>query len=308
MGRTPRPPRRGSVRGQRTGRRHRVGRPCTGRANTQSGHRSCRSGPSWSGHDDRTGPGGRIDPAGTRTIGAGADGLAIADLTPLSTCDWSGRLVATAFLQGCPWRCGYCHNPDLLDPGIAGRVPWARVRDLLRRRRGLIDAVVFAGGEPTRQAALACAVDEVRAAGFAVGLHTAGAYPSRLAGLLPQLDWVGLDIKALPEQYGAVTGVAAFGGAGVRGARAGGRLRCRPRSTGDHRSCRAHRPRHPSAHRAGAGACCGADHAAAASQAGRLGGTCAAGPVRPAGRRPAPCGGAVSGATETRSAHRRRRR
>lgn len=71
--------------------------------------------------------------------------------------------------------------------------------------------MVFAGGEPTGQAALACAVDEVRAAGLAVGLHTAGACPSRLAGLLPQLDWVGLDIKALPEQYGAVTGVAASG-------------------------------------------------------------------------------------------------
>ena len=41
--------------------------------------------------------------------------------TPLSTCDWPGRLVATVFLQGCPWRCTYCHNPALIDPRTPGR-------------------------------------------------------------------------------------------------------------------------------------------------------------------------------------------
>ncbi|MEE7560627.1 anaerobic ribonucleoside-triphosphate reductase activating protein, partial [Xanthomonas sp. Kuri4-2] len=32
---------------------------------------------------------------------------------PLSSLDFPGRLAAVAFLQGCPWRCGYCHNPHL---------------------------------------------------------------------------------------------------------------------------------------------------------------------------------------------------
>ena len=26
-----------------------------------------------------------------------------------------GRLAAVLYGQGCPWRCGYCHNPELLD-------------------------------------------------------------------------------------------------------------------------------------------------------------------------------------------------
>lgn len=140
---------------------------------------------------------------------SGADTLPVAGLTPLSSCDWPGRLVATVFLQGCPWRCTYCHNPDLLDPRVAGSVPWQEVRDLLARRAGLLDGVVLSGGEPTLHDGLGAAAREVRAAGFAVGLHTAGAYPRRLGQVLSLVDWVGLDIKAPAEVYAALTGVGA---------------------------------------------------------------------------------------------------
>ncbi len=42
--------------------------------------------------------------------------LHVGGLTPLSTTDWPGMLAAVVFCQGCPWRCGYCHNPDLIPP------------------------------------------------------------------------------------------------------------------------------------------------------------------------------------------------
>lgn len=135
------------------------------------------------------------------------DALAVAGLTPLSSCDWPGRLVATVFLQGCPWRCTYCHNAGILDPRGPGVVPWSDVRELLARRRGLLDGVVFSGGEPTRQRALVDAAREVRAAGFGVGLHTGGAYPARLPALLPLVDWVGFDVKAPARLYRAITRV-----------------------------------------------------------------------------------------------------
>ncbi len=136
-----------------------------------------------------------------------ADGLQIAGLTSLSTCDWPGRLVATVFLQGCPWSCTYCHNPELIDPRTPGVVPWTQVRDLLSRRAGLLDGLVFSGGEPTRQPMLGAAMREVKEAGFGVGLHTSGAYPRRLAAVLGLVDWVGLDIKAPADLYEAITGV-----------------------------------------------------------------------------------------------------
>lgn len=145
--------------------------------------------------------------------GPAADELAIAGVVPLSMCDWPDRLVATVFTQGCPWRCVYCHNPELLDPRAPGQVAWSVVRELLGRRVGRLDGVVFSGGEATRQAALAPAMREVRALGFGVGLHTGGAYPRALERVLPLVDWVGLDIKATRQRYTAVTGVPAAGAA-----------------------------------------------------------------------------------------------
>ncbi|AOZ73559.1 anaerobic ribonucleoside-triphosphate reductase activating protein [Boudabousia tangfeifanii] len=128
--------------------------------------------------------------------------------------DWPGKLVATVFAQGCPWRCYYCHNNGIWDPRMPGQVPWSQVQELLAKRQGLLDGVVFSGGEPCRQGpALIAAIKEVRAQGFRVGLHTAGAYPRLLATLLDQglVDWVGLDLKAFPGCYPALTKVANSG-------------------------------------------------------------------------------------------------
>lgn len=144
-------------------------------------------------------------------------GLRVGGFEPFSTADWPGRLVAVVFVQGCPWRCSYCHNdrlkPRQRAPGMPG---WAQVRALLQRRQGLLDGVVFSGGEPTVDPALPEAVADVRDLGFEVGLHTAGIYPLRLAALLPRLDWVGLDLKATPDGYAAVTGVSRSGPPALR--------------------------------------------------------------------------------------------
>lgn len=90
---------------------------------------------------------------------------------------------------------------------------WPQVLDFLRTRRGLLDAVVFSGGEPSLQKDLPQALADARALGFKTGLHSAGCYPERLQKLWPLLDWVGLDIKALPEDYELITGTPKSGAA-----------------------------------------------------------------------------------------------
>jgi pyruvate formate lyase activating enzyme len=85
------------------------------------------------------------------------------------------------------------------------------VRSTLDRRRGLLDGVVFSGGEPLRQAAVVDAIAEVREMDFLAAIHTAGGYPSRFEALLPSLAWVGLDIKAPRRKYEAITGVEVSG-------------------------------------------------------------------------------------------------
>lgn len=139
------------------------------------------------------------------------DTLRVGGVTALTSIDFPGRLAAVVFCQGCPWRCGYCHNPHLLDPSVESTMHWDAVMDFLARRRGLLDGVVFSGGEPTLQAALPEAMQQVRSLGFAVALHTAGMYPQRLAQALSLADWVGLDVKAPWWRYDAVTGVPGSG-------------------------------------------------------------------------------------------------
>lgn len=132
-------------------------------------------------------------------------------LTPLTSIDFPGRLAAVVYAQGCPWRCSYCHNPELLDATTPAAVPWPQVRQFLEHRCGLLDGVVFSGGEPTLQAALPAALAEVRALGFDTALHTGGMYPERLSAALALLDWVGLDIKGPLHAYDAITGAPGSG-------------------------------------------------------------------------------------------------
>lgn len=139
--------------------------------------------------------------------------LRIGGFTPFTAIDYPGALSAVVFCQGCPWRCRYCHNSDLLPAKTPPTHQWDQLLEFLSTRKGLLDAVVFSGGEPTAQGALTHAIEAVRALGFKIGLHTAGMYPRRIAQLLPRLDWVGLDIKALPQDYPAITGVEDSGAA-----------------------------------------------------------------------------------------------
>jgi pyruvate formate lyase activating enzyme len=144
--------------------------------------------------------------------------LKVGGVAPFSTIDLPGRLSSVVFVQGCAWNCGYCHNPHLQTRPESSPMEWSRILNLLERRVGLLDGVVFSGGEPCIDPALEDAIGDVRELGFQVGLHTAGIYTARLDNLLPLLDWVGLDIKAPFEHYERVTGVPDSGRAARRSA------------------------------------------------------------------------------------------
>ena len=137
--------------------------------------------------------------------------LRVGGLTPLSASDYPDKLAAVVFCQGCAWRCTYCHNPHLLQKRSASGIAWPDVHAFLEKRRGLLDAVVFSGGEPTLQASLPRAMQEVKALGYLVGLHTAGIVPKRLRQVLPLVDWVSMDLKASWAGHSAVTQVAGSG-------------------------------------------------------------------------------------------------
>ncbi|MCS7009501.1 MAG: radical SAM protein, partial [Chthoniobacterales bacterium] len=80
--------------------------------------------------------------------------LRIGGYLPLSATDYPGCLSAVIFLRGCPWRCPYCHNPELQPFVGPNTPPWQQILVHLQKRRNKLDAVVFSGGEPCAQPAL----------------------------------------------------------------------------------------------------------------------------------------------------------
>jgi pyruvate formate lyase activating enzyme len=138
-----------------------------------------------------------------------ADSLPIGGLVPMTTVDFPGHLAAVVFCQGCPWRCPYCHNPDLQPLDKSGNLSWESVKSFLEERSGFLEGVVFSGGEPTIHSGLPSAMAAAHAMGLLVGLHSAGMAPERLAQALPFTDWLGLDIKApLDGRYDRISGHA----------------------------------------------------------------------------------------------------
>lgn len=135
------------------------------------------------------------------------DPLVISGFVPLTTIDYPDHLSAVVFCQGCPFRCHYCHNPSLIPRLKQGKYSWKTIKNFLLDRIGLLEAVVFSGGEPTLQKDLLYAVKLVKDLGFKVGLHTAGPYPERLKELLKVIDWVGMDIKAPFDDYVSITSI-----------------------------------------------------------------------------------------------------
>ena len=149
----------------------------------------------------------------------GPEGLRVGAITSFTTIDFPGKLAAVAFIQGCPWDCTYCQNPWLrpfkFDPQYEHE-SWESLIALLSRRKGLLDGVVFSGGEPLSDPALPAAIKAVKSQGFLVAVHTSGAYPAVLKEILPDIDWVGLDIKASLTDPAAFRNIIRVGAGGEK--------------------------------------------------------------------------------------------
>ena len=104
------------------------------------------------------------------------------------------------FLQGCPLRCRYCHNPDTWNPAGGQEMT---VEDVVKRALkykrfyGKNGGVTFSGGEPLMQAAfvLEC-VKRLKECGVHTALDTSGGiWNDEVKALLDATDLILLDIK-----------------------------------------------------------------------------------------------------------------
>ncbi|MAI07892.1 MAG: anaerobic ribonucleoside-triphosphate reductase activating protein, partial [Magnetococcales bacterium] len=71
--------------------------------------------------------------------------LPIYDLTPFTMLDYPDHTACIIWFAGCNMRCDYCHNPQIVKGKGLYSEEW--LLNFLKSRRGLLDAVVFSGGE-----------------------------------------------------------------------------------------------------------------------------------------------------------------
>lgn len=137
--------------------------------------------------------------------------MLIAGLQKNSTIDFPGCFSAVIFSAGCNYRCFYCHNRNILDkPPLLDE---AEVSAFLERRAGLIDGVVFSGGEPTLQKDIAWWLNKAKKLGYKTKLDTNGSRPDVLKSLLTAglVDFAAMDVKAPLRLYPEICGAPATG-------------------------------------------------------------------------------------------------
>lgn len=126
----------------------------------------------------------------------------IGGLQKTSFMDFPEKIACIVFTNKCNFRCGYCHNPELItknEPVIT--LP--AFFEFLNSRKGKLDGVVVTGGEPTLQPELYDFIKQIKDLGFAVKLDTNGTNPDIVEKLIMDnlLDYIAMDIKAPLEKY-----------------------------------------------------------------------------------------------------------
>lgn len=138
--------------------------------------------------------------------------MRIGGYLPQSMIDYPGKIAAVLFTQGCNFRCGYCHNPELVLPGYFEPVlDENSIFNSVRERIGWLDALVVTGGEPTVHHDLPDFLQRLKAFGLLIKLDTNGSQPEMLKSILNRqlVDYVAMDIKNIPtpESYSQVIGL-----------------------------------------------------------------------------------------------------
>ena len=116
------------------------------------------------------------------------------------------------FLQGCPLRCRYCHNPETWDPKKGKEYETKEIIELILKYKnyfGSDGGVTLSGGEPLLQAeSLIPLCKKLKANNINIALDTSGVGDrSFYKELLKYIDLVILDIKAIDnESYEKLTG------------------------------------------------------------------------------------------------------
>ena len=129
-------------------------------------------------------------------------------LDKLSLLDFEDRMSCVLFSKACNFRCPFCHN-GLTVLESEETIPWNEVMDYLKLRKGMLDAVVVSGGEPTLLPGLKEKLKDIKSLGYEVKLDTNGTNPDLVQEYIDSglIDYVAMDIKNNLKKYPLTCGV-----------------------------------------------------------------------------------------------------
>ena len=134
--------------------------------------------------------------------------LPIKGLEKTSFVDYSPYTVSTIFIGGCNFRCPFCHNPSLVEPGTSVNLPVEQIIEFAKSRKKWIDGVCITGGEPTLYPDLIDFIERLKKESFLVKLDTNGSNPDLLQELCSKslVDYIAMDIKNSIDKYDKTAG------------------------------------------------------------------------------------------------------
>lgn len=138
--------------------------------------------------------------------------MIISGFQPLSLLDYPGIICSIVFTQGCPFRCVYCHNPELIPAQAADANKVLKEGDILEhlnRRKNIVEGVCITGGEPTIHPDLPDFIKKVKRLGMLVKLDTNGLTPRMIEQLIKErlVDFFAMDLKHTWKRYSEVIGI-----------------------------------------------------------------------------------------------------
>lgn len=130
--------------------------------------------------------------------------MKIAGIQKLTLIDYPDKMACTLFLHGCNFRCGFCHNPELVVELCNEQLTETEVLSFLDKRRKYLDGVCITGGEPLMSLDKEF-LKKIKEKGYLIKIDTNGSFPDRLKEVLDLFDYVAMDIKSSKDKYNWVS-------------------------------------------------------------------------------------------------------
>jgi pyruvate formate lyase activating enzyme len=132
--------------------------------------------------------------------------MKIAGFQKTSLIDYPKKIACTIFIHGCNFRCGFCHNPELVLHEPEVEFSKDEILKFLEKRQGQLEGVCITGGEPLLSLDLDF-LKKIKELGYLIKIDTNGSFPEKLKEIIEEklVDYIAMDVKSSSENYKKVS-------------------------------------------------------------------------------------------------------